>query len=531
MALAPKLEFKQSQQLVMTPQLQQAIKLLQLSNLELSDFIEQQLEENPFLERAAEQDGAPAERRGETEERRTQNNDASSDANNDATANAAADDTAGGEALDLTKSEAIAEAQDAFDTAYDDGDYRDRNAAATESDAAAGDYKTNDWAGLGNRQNGFDDDREAADTHTSDISLRDHLTDQLKVASADSQTLFVGAYIIDLIDDAGYLRETTDAISERLGADESAVVETLNLIQAFDPSGVGARDLKECMRLQLRENDRLDPAMDAFIEHLELLAKADLKGLMKATKADEDDVRDMIAEVRALNPKPGYAYGADHVQVIAPDVFIRKAADGGWKIELNNDTLPKVLVNQHYYAEISKNKGKEKDQDAAYVQEQFANASWLAKSLDQRARTILKVAGEIVRQQDAFLAYGIKHLRPLNLKAVAEAIEMHESTVSRVTANKYVSTPRGLFELKYFFTASIASSEGGEAHSAESVRHRIRELIDEEKPDAILSDDKIVEILKAEGVDIARRTVAKYRETLGLASSVQRRRAALRKAI
>ena len=208
---------------------------------------------------------------------------------------------------------------------------------------------------------------------------------------------------------------------------------------------------------------------------------------------------------------------------------MRKAQDGGWKVELNNDTLPRVLVNQRYYAEISA--ASAKDEDKSFALEQFANANWLAKSLDQRARTILKVASEIVRQQDAFFVHGIKHLRPLNLKVVADAIEMHESTVSRVTSNKYIATPRGIFELKYFFTASIASASGGEAHSAEAVRHRIRELIEAETKDTVLSDDKIVEILQGEGIAIARRTVAKYRETLKIPSSVQRRRALLQTAI
>ena len=230
----------------------------------------------------------------------------------------------------------------------------------------------------------------------------------------------------------------------------------------------------------------------------------------------------MIDEVRALNPKPGYAYGGGTVQAVVPDIYVRKGPDGMWKVELNSGNLPRVLVNQHYYAEISVDATREEDK--LFLSEQMTNANWLIKSLDQRARTILKVASEIVRQQDGFFAYGIRHLRPLNLKAVADAIEMHESTVSRATANKYMATPRGLFELKYFFTASIASSSGGEAHSAESVRHRIKELIDEETAKTVLSDDRIVEILKGEGIEIARRTVAKYRETLGLPSSVQRRR-------
>ncbi len=504
MALGPKLEFRQSQQLVMTPQLQQAIKLLQLSNLELAEYVEDQLEQNPFLEPGADQNES-----GEAPE----------------AARADGESDAGGDegAIDLNKDDATAKASEALDAEYEDVDPH-----SAGSDSAASDYRVNEWASAGSGK-ASDDDREFGATLSKDISLWDHLTEQLHVATRDPHSLFIGAYLIDLIDEAGYLRESVEAIAERLGADAIDVEATLALIHGFEPSGVGARDLKECLKLQLVERNRFDPAMAAFLDNLELLAKGDLKGLMKAAQADEEDVRDMIAEIRSLTPKPGYAYGAQTVQIVAPDVFIKKAQDGGWKVELNNDTLPKVLVNQRYYAEIAK--ASSADSDKLFLNEQFANANWLAKSLDQRARTILKVASEIVRQQDGFFAYGVKHLRPLNLRAVADAISMHESTVSRVTANKYMATPRGLFELKYFFTAAIASSEGGEAHSAEAVRHRIKELIDSETADSVLSDDKIVEILCAEGIDIARRTVAKYRETLNIPSSVQRRRLALRTAI
>ena len=500
MALAPRLELRQSQQLVMTPQLQQAIKLLQLSNLELSEYVAEQLEENPFLERAAETPDREEERSAEAGERPQDSG------------------------LDLTSDDTHAKANEAIDASYDDIDPN-----STGSDAAGQEYKTNEWANVSSGKGGFDNDREFGETLAKEISLQDHLAEQLKIATRDPQTAFIGGYLIDLIDDAGYLREPLDIIAERLGADISSIEEAVALIQTFEPSGVGARDVKECMRLQLKDKDRLDPAMDAFIDHLELLADGDLKGLIRATNASEEDVRDMIAEVRGLTPKPGYAYGGETVQIVEPDVFVRAGQDGGWKIELNSDTLPRILVNRQYYTEVSKSSDRE--EDANYLSEQFNNANWLAKSLDQRARTILKVASEIVRQQDAFLVYGVKHLRPLNLRVVADAIEMHESTVSRVTANKYIATPRGLFEMKYFFTASIASTMGGEAHSAEAVRHRIRELIDAETPDAILSDDRVVEILKGEGVDIARRTVAKYRETLNIPSSVQRRRAAVRTAI
>ena len=502
MASGPRLEFRQSQQLVMTPQLQQAIKLLQLSNLELSEFVAEQLEENPFLEPDEAPADAPAERRGEKE---------------------AEKETASNSEVDLSDESSAREARESLDTEYEDID-----PGGSGSDTAAADYRTNDWASAaGGRAPG--DDRQFDATLSKEISLAEHLNEQLQVATRDPIQLFVGSYLIDLIDEAGYLREPLDVIADRLGADLSDVEATHALVTTFDPCGVGARDLKECLKLQLKEADRCDPAMRAFVDNLELLAKGDLKGLIKATGADEEDVREMIAEVRALTPKPGYAYGGGAVQAVEPDVFVRQAPDGGWKVELNNDTLPRVLVNQRYYAEISAASADEKDK--TFVVDQFANANWLAKSLDQRARTILKVSSEIVRQQDEFFVHGVKHLRPLNLKNVADAIEMHESTVSRVTSNKYMATPRGLFELKYFFTASIASSSGGDAHSAESVRHRIRELVDAECKDTILSDDKIVEILQGEGIAIARRTVAKYRETLHIPSSVQRRRAMLQSAI
>ncbi|MEQ8612370.1 MAG: RNA polymerase factor sigma-54, partial [Parvibaculum sp.] len=310
--------------------------------------------------------------------------------------------------------------------------------------------------------------------------------------------------------------------ADRLGTDVEDVEAVLQVMQTFEPTGICARNLKECLALQLAERDRLDPTMQVFLDHLELFAKRDFEQLMKLTGADREDIASMVDDIRLCDPKPGHAFGAEPVVPVVPDVFIRPRADGSWMVEINSETLPRVLVNQQYYAEVTKLSG---DPNAkAYISECLNNANWLVKSLDQRARTILKVASEIVRQQDSFLVHGIQHLKPLNLKTIAEAISMHESTVSRVTANKYIATPRGIFEMKYFFTSSIASSSGGAAHSAESVRHRIKELIDVERADAVLSDDNIVDILKGQGVDIARRTVAKYREALNIPSSVQRRR-------
>jgi RNA polymerase sigma-54 factor len=234
------------------------------------------------------------------------------------------------------------------------------------------------------------------------------------------------------------------------------------------------------------------------------------------------ELTEMIEEIKRLNPKPGLKFGSVQMQPVVPDVLVRAAADGGWHIELNADTLPRVLVNRNYYSSVTKTARTEKDRN--YFLECLQTANWLVKSLDQRARTILKVSEEIVRQQDAFFTHGVQHLRPLNLKTVADKISMHESTVSRVTSNKYMATPRGIFELKYFFTSSIASSSEGEAHSSEAVRFRIKQMIDSENAQCVLSDDKIVDKLKMDGVDIARRTVAKYREAMHIPSSVQRRR-------
>jgi RNA polymerase sigma-54 factor len=340
------------------------------------------------------------------------------------------------------------------------------------------------------------------------------------MSGTDPLTSILVDRLIGELDDAGYLRTDLGEIAERLGAGPERMEEALRLLQSFEPSGIGARDLSECLALQLRERDRLDPAMAALLTQLPLLAKRDFPALRAACGVDDEDLSDMIAELRGLDPRPGSAYAAGAIEPVIPDVLLRPAPDGSWLLELNPATLPRVLVNQSYCREVSRRSPEAR----AFLSGCLQSANWLVKSLDQRARTILKVAAEIVRQQDAFFARGIEHLRPLNLKAVAEAIAMHESTVSRVTSNKFMATPRGTFELKYFFTAAIQSVTGGEGHSAESVRHRIRAMIEEEDADTALSDDAIVMRLRASGIDIARRTVAKYREGLHIPSSVQRRR-------
>lgn len=524
MALTQRLEFRQSQSLVMTPQLMQAIKLLQLSNLDLTTFVEEELERNPLLERA--NDEAPG---GEApaEAGQFSDGDDSGSQGDSQGGDFQGDDGFGGSgnAFEPGQEEWMskdlgtrAEIEQTLDTGLDNvfSEEPAEAAARNAQDAAPTTYT--EWGGGASS----DEDYNLEAFVAAETTLRDHLAEQLSVAFTGPAQRMIGQYLIDLVDEAGYLPPDLGQAAERLGASQADVENVLAVLQKFDPPGVCARNLSECLAIQLRELDRYDPAMQALVEHLDLLAKRDIASLRKLCGVDDEDIADMIGEIRRLNPKPGMKFGSARLQTMVPDVYVRPGPDGGWHVELNSDTLPRVLVNQTYYSQLSKKIGK--DGDKSYFTDALQNATWLVRALDQRARTILKVATEIVRQQDGFFTHGVAHLRPLNLKAVADAIQMHESTVSRVTANKYMATNRGTFELKYFFTASISSSDGGEAHSAEAVRHHIKQLIDSELPAAILSDDTIVERLRASGIDIARRTVAKYREAMRIPSSVQRRR-------
>jgi RNA polymerase sigma-54 factor len=508
MAIGTRLDLRQTQSLVMTPQLQQAIKLLQMSNLELTAYVEQELEQNPLLERDDGRDGeaAPAESAA------------------DAGAGEGADGA--GEPLDPTQREVVDIAAEGSlprdGEAPLDTDYENVWDGASPSDAVG--PAPDSYASWGSGRGGsFDDDAFNLEQTLSDkVSLREHLIEQLNMDLADPVERLIGVHLVDLLDESGYLAADLGGVARQLGCDPARVEATLLRLQQLDPPGIFARSLKECLALQLRDRGRYDPLMEKLLDHLELLGRRDLAALRKACGVSNEDLIEMLAEIRALNPKPGQSFDQEVAQSITPDVIMRPHLDGGWQIELNSETLPRVLVNTQYYTRVSREVRNKSERD--YLSERYQSANWLVKSLHQRATTILKVASEIVRQQDAFFAYGVQHLRPLVLRDIATAIEMHESTVSRVTTNKYMATPRGVFELKYFFTSAIASSEGGEAHSAEAVRFRIKALIEAEQASDVLSDDRIVEILNKEGIDIARRTVAKYREALRIPSSVQRRR-------
>jgi RNA polymerase sigma-54 factor len=506
MALSQRLEFRQSQALVMTPQLMQAIKLLQLSSLDLAAYVEGELERNPLLERASDEE--------------TPGPGVEPEASPSPSASEGGDDTGSstpdwiGQDMETSRSSMEQGLGTELENVFpDDGGEK----TATRAEMPPPAYS--EWSGAGP---GGGEDYNLEAFVSAEVTLADHLAEQMILAILDPVRRMIGQYLIDMVDEAGYLSGDLVTVANKLGAPLLEVEGVLKVLQTLDPPGVCARNLTECLAIQLRERDRYDPAMQALVEHLDLLAKRDLPGLRRLCGVNDEDLTDMIGEIRTLNPKPGLAFGSTTVQPIVPDVFVRAAPDGTWQVELNSDTLPKVLINQRYYTQVTKT--TRNDKDKAYMADCLQTATWLVRALDQRAKTILKVSSEIVRQQDGFFAKGVRHLRPLNLKTVADAIGMHESTVSRVTANKYMATSRGIFELKYFFTSAIAAADGGEAHSAEAVRHRIRQLIEDETVGDVLSDDTIVEKLRAAGVDIARRTVAKYREAMRIPSSVQRRR-------
>ncbi len=468
MTLGPRLRQRQAQGLVMTPRLQQSIRLLQMGSLELEAFVESQLEENPLLKRGeADGEAAPAAPGGPDFPAETTG--------------------------------------DGF--------------LAPEAFAAPG------------AAAGFDGDLPGPEERVAAApSLRDRLERQLMLDIADPRDRLIGRAVIDALDPSGWFTADPEAFAAGLGALPDDVERVLLSLQQFEPAGLFARSLAECLALQLRDRGRYGPAMAALLDNLDLLAAGRFDALARACGVDGDELAGMVRELRSLDPKPASAFDEDAAAMpVIPDILVRAHAGGGWAVELNDEALPRVLVDREYYARVRGDAAS--DADREFIADRLSSANWLVKALHQRAETMLKVAAELVRRQQDFFARGVRHLRPLTLRDIAEAVGIHESTVSRVTANKTMATPLGLFELKYFFTAAIAGTGGGEAHSAEAVRHRLKALIDAEDPGGTLSDDRLVAAMRIEGIEIARRTVAKYRETMGIPSSAQRRRRKLAGAV
>lgn len=494
MGLGPRLELRQSQQLVMTPQLQLAIKLLTLTNVELEGWIGEEMERNPLL--------------------------ASGDAAEPGDSGPSGVD-AGPEPLPVSEHSSNTGLESLLQNGASGGD------APLEADYSSERFHHDcvsdqpaDWGeranqGAGGDEDGFDFDQVAG----SDATLADVLERQA-VAQFNGIDLAIARFIIDGLDECGYLGESVDDIADRLGTGPAHVEQVLARVQMFDPVGVAARTLSECLIAQARAVDRCDPAMHQLLLNLDLVARGDMAGLVRRCGVEREDIVEMIRELKAYDPKPGLRYGGEAATAVVPDVFVLRGADGSWQVTLNQATLPRLIIDRQYQSELAAGADRA---TTSFVNECVASANWLLKALDQRARTIVRVATEIVRLQQGFFEQGVSQLKPLTLRQVADLIEMHESTVSRVTSHKYLLCERGLFELKYFFTSGVGSGDG-ETASALAVKDRIARLIAAEGED-VLSDDKLVEVLQGEGFDIARRTVAKYREALGLGSSVQRRRA------
>ncbi len=464
MAIAPRLDLRQSQTLVMTPQLRQAIKLLQFSNIEVASFVEEELEKNPLLERDETTDLPPNERAALDQIEPRPNS---------------ALDTADAVSAETLPAEGASPLDTDHSENYDAGGPADGGPMLGRMEGSGGSHS-------------FEGDDRTIDDFADRVPpLREYLGEQLRLSINDPVDRMIGAHLIALLCPAGRLTADPAAIATAMGLPLERIEAVRARMMRFDPVGLFARDLKECLSVQLAERNRLDPAMQTLLDNLELMARRENRRLMALCGVDAEDLTEMMAEIRALDPKPAATYDINPAPLVVPDLLMRPLPDGEWIIELNPETMPRVLVNERFYAKVAP---KARKDEKVFLTERLANANWLVRSLQQRAQTILKVAAEIIRQQDAFLRLGVAFLRPLILRDIAEAVELHESTVSRVTANKYIATPRGTFELKYFFTTAIQGTDGGDAHSAEAVRYRIRGLIDAEPAGDILSDDAIVTV-------------------------------------
>ena len=489
MAVTPRIEIKQSQSLLMTPQLRQAINLLQMSNIELNELVQKELESNPLLER-------------EDEKLSSLNDDKP-------------------QTIDDYPDDSPPVIEDySADIDYDNqfDDYGgDREGYEGNSDYSWEDYSSS----KGNHDNEDFDYFEKK--LKNDKSLYLLLEEQISLNFTSPRNRIIASRVAEFLDESGYFRGDIQNIASKLNLPVEEIRKILEKMKTFEPAGIFAENLADCLTIQLKDIDRFDPMMECLIANLNLLGERKFKELKKICNIDDEDLSSMISDIKALNPKPAAGFEHDLTTYVIPDVFVKTNKHGDYLIELNSMSLPKVLINKEYYSEIKNLGGKHKEAKR-YLKEQMSNAGFLVKALHQRATTILKVSEEIVKNQRAFFEQGVEHLKPMLLRDVAEAVEMHESTVSRVTNHKYMHTPRGMFELKYFFSAAASTYTGDDSTSVTSIKHQIKKMIDEETPQKILSDDKIVELMAQKGIKIARRTVNKYREAMGIPTSAERKR-------
>jgi RNA polymerase sigma-54 factor len=484
MALEIRQQLKMSQQLVMTPQLQQAIKLLQLSRLELVDLVRQELEENPVLEESGDQaldeeDGLPEGERS--------------------------DDSAG---EGLPVQDAIPEVTGESE-GLADIDWQSYLEGYSLGGTTADNYEE-------------DEDRPSFESLlTKGTSLAEHLLWQLGLSRIHPRDCHIATELIGNIDEDGYLKVPLEEIADAASAHVNDVERILGLVQKFDPAGVGARSLQECLLIQVRQLDMPDSLVEVMLrDHIDSIEARRFNVIAKDLEITVDDVLAAIRFISTLDPHPGRAYGQEDVHYVLPDIFVQRIGDE-YVVTLNDEGLPNLRINSFYRSALSGGKAVD-SKTGEYIQEKMRGAVWLIKSIHQRQRTIYKVTKSIVKFQKDFFDRGIDYLMPLVLRDVAEDIEMHESTISRVTTNKYVQTPQGLYELKYFFNSSI-NTTGGDCIASESVKSRIKEIVAEENPKKPFSDQKIVELLEKKGISIARRTVTKYREMIGIRSSSERK--------
>jgi RNA polymerase sigma-54 factor len=515
MAIELRLQLKLSQQLVMTPQLQQAIKLLQLNRMELSNLVQQELTENPILE---ELEGEEEPTRGEIEDA-SPGEGAADPERTPGSETAEQQAASGGEELEIANDLAGVTSEAEAPAA---GEEREATDAEKIADVEWDNYMdANPQTGLDSRGRDDDERRSLEATLTRRPSLAEHLEWQLQLSAFSVDEQEAARWIIGNLNDDGYLCSSVEEVARQSGAPTELVEASLAKLQLLDPAGVAARDLRECLLLQLDALELTDPLVRELVSrHLELLQRRDFRGLTRVLGVGIDEVAAAAKVIGGLEPRPGRAFGGEDPIYITPDIYVYKVADD-FHVMLNEDGLPKLKVNSLYRDVLSRDPNAPKD-TKDYVQEKVRSALWLIKSIHQRQRTIYKVMESIIRYQREFFERGINYLRPLNLRDVADDIEMHESTVSRVTTNKYVHTPQGIFELKYFFNSSIGRLNG-DAIASESVKEKIRKIIANEDTRRPLSDQRIAEMLRVANIDIARRTVTKYRESMNMLSSTKRR--------